>query len=338
MAKTTYKDPRGHSIRVYSDIYDSPAFKSLTPSDVMAYLALRRDLKGSNNGDLSLTLAKAKERGINHHMTLARSLRALCAVGLICLTRKGGTQRGGQRLPSLYGMTDVDIYAMPHKQVEARKADEAWRKVTTEEQGQSLIEQAEAAVKKASEKLKTLGHAVTATKTSGDMKTATTRTSRDTWTDRPRHLVTHGKNSANPMPMRVTDGFSVVGDFQNHRTRRVSPIHIAIPVGGIGANSDTDTGNYHRLTTPAEGRGWLPAGLVDREAVPEAVTRKARKHLVKLPMGAHDAVAIQAGRAAGLSIEQLSAWADPDTVAGALAAGCRPWRDLWTHTSLKVGT
>lgn len=338
MPKPPFKDPRGHSIRIYSDIYDSPAFKSLTPTDVMAYLALRRDLKGSNNGDLSLTLARAKTRGINHHMTLARSLRALCAVGLICLTRKGGTQRGGQRLPSLYGMTDVDIYAMPQKQVEARKADDAWRKVTTEEQGRSLIEQAEDAVKKASAKLKNLGHAVTVTRTSRDMKTATTRTSRDTWTDRPGHLVTHGKNSVNLIPMRVTDGFSGADYFQNHRARRVSPIHIATPGGGMGANSDTDAGIYHRLTTPMDGRGWLPAGLVDRVAVPEAVTRKARKHLAKLPMGAHDAVAIQAGRAAGLSIEQLSAWADPDTVAGALAAGCRPWRDLWTHTSLEVQT
>jgi len=338
MPKPPFKDPRGHSIRIYSDIYDSPAFKSLTPPDVMAYLALRRDLKGSNNGDLSLTLAKAKERGINHHMTLARSLRALCAVGLICLTRKGGTQRGGQRLPSLYAVTDVDVYAMPQKQVEARKADDAWRKVTSEEQGRSLIERAEEAVKKAPTKLKTSGHAVTVTRTSRDMKTATTGTSRDTWTDRPGHFVTHGKNSANPMPMRVADGFSGVGDFQSHRTRRVSPIHIATPVGEMGACSDADTGNYHRLTKPTDGRGWLPAGLGDREAVPEAVTRKAAKHLAKLPRGSHDAIAIQAGRTAGLSIDQLIAWADTDTMAGALAAGSRPWRDLWAHTNLEERT
>lgn len=41
-------DPRGHSIRVYSDIYDSPAFKALSPHDVMAYLALLRELKAYN--------------------------------------------------------------------------------------------------------------------------------------------------------------------------------------------------------------------------------------------------------------------------------------------------
>lgn len=96
--------------------------------------------------------------------------------------------------------------------------------------------------------------------------------------------------------------------------------------------------NYARLTKPTDGRGWLPAGLVDHEAVPEAVTRKAAKHLAKLPRGGHDAIVIQAGRTAGLSIDQLSAWAGLQTVAQALASGSRPWRDLWTHTSLEVWT
>ena len=85
-----FKDPRGHSLRVYSDVYDSAAFAALSPHDVLAYLALLRELKGYNNGDLSLPLSRAKKCGIGHHLTLARSLRALCAVGLIAVTRKGG--------------------------------------------------------------------------------------------------------------------------------------------------------------------------------------------------------------------------------------------------------
>lgn len=48
------RDPRGHSLRVYADVYDSSAFAALSPHDVMAYLALLRELKGYNNGDLSL--------------------------------------------------------------------------------------------------------------------------------------------------------------------------------------------------------------------------------------------------------------------------------------------
>jgi hypothetical protein len=303
--RTNYKDERGHHIRVYSEVYDSPAYKALTPPDVIAYLALLRDLKGTNNGDLSLTLTKAKERGISHHTTLARSLRALCAVGLICLTRKGGSQRGGQRLPSLYAVTDIDVYEMRHKQVEARKADFAWRKVTTVEHGRSLIEQAEANTKKGASKLKTQGHKLTATGTPADVIRPLNRPPGDTWQDRPGHLLTHGKNSANPMPARVTDGFSSDDDFQSHRTRRVSPIHTATPNGESEGDSD-------------------------REAVPQAVTRKAAKYLANLPRGAHDAHVIQAGRGAGLTIEQLSAWADSQTVARALAGGSRPWRDLWT--------
>jgi hypothetical protein len=95
--------------------------------------------------------------------------------------------------------------------------------------------------------------------------------------------------------------------------------------------------SYSRLTKPIDGRGWLPAGLIARDAVPEAVTRKAAKHLANLQRGGHDAVAIQAGRAASLSLDQLILWAGPCITARALAAGNRQWRDLWTHTKLDTG-
>jgi hypothetical protein len=89
-------------------------------------------------------------------------------------------------------------------------------------------------------------------------------------------------------------------------------------------------GNYRRLSMPIDGRGWLPAGLIAHDAVPEAVTRKAAKRLMAIKRGPHDAVAIQAGRIAGLHLDILCTWADPDTVARALAKGPRPWDDLWT--------
>jgi hypothetical protein len=92
-------------------------------------------------------------------------------------------------------------------------------------------------------------------------------------------------------------------------------------------------GNYRRLTKAKDGRGWMPAELVAREVLHGAVTRKAAKHLAKLPRGAHDAIVIQAGRAAGLSLYQLSEWADPHTTTRALAAGSRPWHDLWAMTT-----
>jgi hypothetical protein len=46
--------------------------------------------------------------------------------------------------------------------------------------------------------------------------------------------------------------------------------------------------------------------MLDREAVPEAVSRIAAKHLAKLPRDSHDAIVIQADRTAGLSIAHLS--------------------------------
>ena len=63
------RDPRGHSLRIYSDVFDSPAYSALSPHDVLAYLALLRELKGYNNGDLSLPLSRSKTCGISHHLT-----------------------------------------------------------------------------------------------------------------------------------------------------------------------------------------------------------------------------------------------------------------------------
>lgn len=126
-----FKDPRGHSLRVYSDVYDSAAFAALSPHDVVAYLALLRELKGYNNGDLSLPLSRAKNCGISHPKTLARSLRALCAVGLVAITRKGGCTKGGQRLATLYRVTDRECYAIPAKSLEAMKETHEWKRVTS---------------------------------------------------------------------------------------------------------------------------------------------------------------------------------------------------------------
>lgn len=198
------KDPRGHSLRVYAEVYDSAAYKALDPHDVMAYLALLRELKGYNNGDLSLPLTRAKHCGIHHHITLARSLRALCAVGLVAVTRKGGCTKGGQRLPTLYRVTDREVYAMPAKELEAMNPTNEWKKVGSVDQGKALIEAAEAAVKKTPAKLKTAGHAVTSTVSSSVLVIPKTRTQRDTWSDRPGHCVTVVEKGANPVPMRAT--------------------------------------------------------------------------------------------------------------------------------------
>lgn len=227
----TFKDPRGHSLRVYSDVYDSAAFAALSPHDVLAYLALLRELKGYNNGDLSLPLSRAKKCGIGHHMTLARSLRALCAVGLIAVTRKGGCTKGGQRLPNLYRVTDRECYAIPAKHLESRKETHEWKHVTTAKHGLELIAAAETAVKTCADKTKALGHRVTASTSPRVLVKARTRTPRDTWPDGLGHGVTMAKNGENPIAIGVPADFDPHEEKDRHRTPRVSPLYIATPHG-----------------------------------------------------------------------------------------------------------
>jgi hypothetical protein len=243
--KLAFKDPMGHHIRLYAKIYDSPAFKALSPPDVMAYLALRRDLKGSNNGDLSLPLTKSKGRGICHHVTLARSLRALCAVGLTYQTRKGGATRGGQRLPSLYAFTDVDVFAMPHKHIEAQKATNAWLKISSVEEGRALITKAELKVKKCPEKFKNQGHKMTVTTASDEAITPNIGTPIDIWNDASRHLVTYEENAENQVNMRASERFVGIGEFVNHRTPDVSPLHTATPSGLIYSCTEDGEANFN---------------------------------------------------------------------------------------------
>ena len=151
--KTRFKgDPRGHSIRIYDEIFDSHAFNALSAHDKVAYLALLRELKGTNNGDLSLPLSRAKKCGIQHHVTLAKSLRALCAVGLIAKTRQGGCTRGGQRLPNLYRVTDCDCFEFPRKFVEAVRATNDWKKITSRVEALEKINEAEKMIKRTLEK------------------------------------------------------------------------------------------------------------------------------------------------------------------------------------------
>jgi hypothetical protein len=78
--------------------------------------------------------------------------------------------------------------------------------------------------------------------------------------------------------------------------------HLDKPSIDTGFRVFAELGNYKRLTCPNDGRGWLPAGLIERETVPASLTRKATNQLNKMARAVSDVHAIQARRAAGLTL------------------------------------
>lgn len=68
------------------------------------YLALRRKLGKTNNGDINATLSEMKHSGISSSSTLSTALHRLEALGFIEKTRQGGIAFGG-KLCSLYRFT-----------------------------------------------------------------------------------------------------------------------------------------------------------------------------------------------------------------------------------------
>jgi hypothetical protein len=200
MGKRDLKKPDAAHSRIYHAVFDSPAFKALSPHDVMAYLALLRELKGYNNGDLSLPLTRAKACGISHHLTLARSLRALCAVGLVA---------------TLYRVTDRECYEIPAKGLEARPPTNEWKRHATVEAALNEIEageakvKAEAKAKRERAEKKSLGHLMTLTMSPGVLLRPKTRTPRDTWTPGLGHRMTVARNGEIPGAMRFSGRFSL---------------------------------------------------------------------------------------------------------------------------------
>ncbi len=156
-------DPRGGHVRLHWDMLDSSAWNCLTAGDQRAYVALLRALRKTNNGDLSLPLSRARHYQINSPTTLAKSLRALVAVGLLCVTRKGGSKRDGTRECTLYALTDIDVYEVPAKHINASKATNYWRQVKSLDHGRALVEAAEVNAKNEAVKKKTLHQNLIAT-------------------------------------------------------------------------------------------------------------------------------------------------------------------------------
>lgn len=177
-------DPRGAHVRLYAEIVDSPAWNALSACDQRAYIALRRALGRTNNGDLSLPLSRARHYGIRSPATLAKSLRALVAVGLIAVTRRGGCTRGGQRLPTLYRFTDELVYPMPGKYIEGTGATNEWKTVKSLDHGRALVRESDTRARETAAK-KRLLHFPNETGTPNEAVRAESATSIEAWRARP---------------------------------------------------------------------------------------------------------------------------------------------------------
>lgn len=200
-------DPRGGHIRLYWELVDSNAWRCLSASDQRAYVALLRGLRSTNNGDLSLPLSAARLHGISSKTTLAKNLRALLAVGLIAVTRKGGAKKGGQRLPTLYRITDQPVYEVPAKHIDASKATNDWKLITTLAMGRNAIKRAEAAAKDEAMKTKTQGQKLTHTGSEIDPIEPLTGSETGPWLDTPGQKMTLAnlpKSAAKPATARVS--------------------------------------------------------------------------------------------------------------------------------------
>ena len=121
------KDPMGAHVRIYWKILDSPAWRALSHADVRVYLAMRRKLTSTNNGDINATLAEMRHAGITSSSTLATALHRLEAPGFIEKTRQGGIAAGG-KLCSLYRFTDQATFDIARIGVRAGRATNEWQR------------------------------------------------------------------------------------------------------------------------------------------------------------------------------------------------------------------
>lgn len=243
-------DPRGGHARLYWDLLDSSAWRCLSATDQRAYIALQRQLRSTNNGDLSLPLSVARKHGIASPATLAKSLRALVAVGLIAITRKGGCTRGGQRLATLYRFTDHQAYEVPAKYLEAHKPSDEWRNVKTLAQGHDLIRQAEekAAEKEASKK-KSLLQKLIVTASDNEAVGALTASDNEVWPTVPLQKLKQGEVPRNGRKAN-SDGASGnsddISDSENH-TSNTEVLSTCYQVGGADTGTDGTAGALKRI-------------------------------------------------------------------------------------------
>lgn len=147
MAHKKPTDPRGGHVRLYWGLIDSIAWRSVSYSSQAVYIAMRRRLQGTNNGNISAALGDMKHYGISAPSTLAKALRELQTVGLIAVTRQGGIAYGRQ-VCSLYRFTDEAVFEHPKLGVKAGPPTDDWKGFTKLAEAKAAIKKAHADVKR----------------------------------------------------------------------------------------------------------------------------------------------------------------------------------------------
>lgn len=132
----------GH-VRLYWTMLDSHAWRALAPTDIVVFLAMRRQLNGSNNGLIDATASTMREWGVTSPTTLAKSLRVLAALGFIENLRPGRLTHGG-KVCALYRFTD-----QPCQPSKKRDAMQAGGKATNEWKAWRTLADAEKAADRA---------------------------------------------------------------------------------------------------------------------------------------------------------------------------------------------
>jgi hypothetical protein len=153
MAQKKPPDPRGGHVRLYWSLIDSLAWRALSYSSQSVYIAMRRRLQSTNNGNISAALGDMKHYGITTSATLAKALRELQTVGLIAVTRQGGIAYGRQ-VCSLYRFTDEAVYEQPKVGVKACQATDDWKRFEKLAEVKGAIKKAHADAKRQPDKNK----------------------------------------------------------------------------------------------------------------------------------------------------------------------------------------
>jgi hypothetical protein len=164
-------DPRGGHVRLHWELLDSLAWRALSWADRGLYVAMRRNLKATNNGNIEATLGTLRHAGINSSATLAKGLRALMTAGFIDKTRQGGIAYG-TKFCSLYRFTDEGVFDYPKLGIKAMGATNDWRRFQKLAEARAAVAAAHAAAKRpesaAAPKVQKLKHAASAIEPAGE--------------------------------------------------------------------------------------------------------------------------------------------------------------------------